>query len=49
MTFVGAIAAAAAVIPPDGRAPVLAVAGAGVYLLGLGLAAAIGRTGRPPG
>lgn len=45
MTFVGAIAVAAAVIPPDGHSPGLAVAGAVVYLLGWLSAAAIGRTG----
>jgi hypothetical protein len=49
ITFIGAIAVAAAVIPPDGHAPVLAVAGAGVYLVGLVLAATIGRTARAPG
>lgn len=46
MTFIGAIAVAAAVIPPNGHAPVLAAAGAGVYLVGLVLAATIGRTRR---
>ncbi|MBO0680069.1 MFS transporter [Mycolicibacterium sp. S2-37] len=41
--FIGAIAAAAAVIPSDGHAPALAVAGAVVYLLGVVSAATIGR------
>lgn len=45
MAFIAAVAAAAAVIPPDGRAPALAVAGAGIYLLGLAVHA---KVGRPP-
>ncbi|MED5815763.1 MFS transporter [Mycolicibacterium sp. 050232] len=41
MSFVAAIAAAAAVIPADGRSPALVVAGAAAYLVGLGLHAAV--------
>lgn len=43
MAFIGAIAAAAAVIPPDGRSPGLAAAGAGVYIVGLAVHAVLGR------
>lgn len=43
MSFIAAITAAAAVIPPDGRSPLLVVAGSMVYLAGLGAHAAIGR------
>lgn len=43
MAFIGAIAAAATVIPPDGDMPGLAAAGVGVYLVGLALHAALGR------
>jgi len=35
--------AAAAVIPPDGQAPLLAVVGSALYLIGLGVHAAVGR------
>ncbi|MGE2714376.1 MFS transporter [Mycolicibacterium litorale] len=43
MAFIGAIAAAAVVIPPDGHMPGLAAVGVGVYLVGLALHAALGR------
>jgi MFS family permease len=43
MAFIAAIAGAAAVIPPDGHAPALAVAGSGIYLLGLAIHATVGR------
>jgi len=46
MAFITAIAAAAFVIPPDGHAPALAVAGTGIYLAGLGAHAAVGRGAR---
>ncbi|MBX7433719.1 MFS transporter [Mycobacterium sp. Y57] len=49
MSFILAITAAASVIPPDGHAPWLAVAGAGVYLAGLVVHATVGRRARPPG
>jgi len=49
LSFIAAIAASAAVIPPDGHAPVLVVAGAVVYLLGLAVHASVGRRGQPPG
>lgn len=41
MSFVAAIAVAAAVIPADGRSPALVVAGAVAYLVGLGLHATL--------
>lgn len=43
MTYIGAIAAAAAVIPPDGRAPGLAAVGVAVYLAGLAMHGILGR------
>lgn len=43
MAFITALAAAAAVIPPDGHAPALAVAGTGIYLVGLTVHATVGR------
>ncbi|MGE2835496.1 MFS transporter [Mycobacterium sp. SMC-4] len=43
ITFIAAIAAGAAVIPPDGRAPGLAVAGSLVYLAGLAVHATAAR------
>ena len=46
VAFIGAIAAAANFIPPDGDSPGLAAAGVGVYLVGLAAHAAIGRRGR---
>lgn len=49
MAFIGAIAAAAAVIPADGHAPGLAAAGAGVYLVGLASHAVLGRQATPRG
>ena len=46
MSFILAITLAAAVIPPDGREPLLAVAGVGIYLLGLVVHAGVGRQRR---
>src|SRR5882757_7692912 len=43
VSFIGAIAASAAVIPADGHAPALVVSGAAVYVIGLFTHAAIGR------
>ncbi len=43
VSFIAAVTAAAAVIPADGQAPVLAVAGALLYLSGLAVHAAVGR------
>ncbi|MCH9640182.1 MAG: MFS transporter [Actinomycetia bacterium] len=43
ITFVAAIAGAAAVIPPDGHAPALALTGSGLYLLGLAVHSTLGR------
>ena len=37
VTYVLAVAGAAAVVPPDGRSPLLVAVAAGVYLLGLGI------------
>jgi len=47
LSFVGATAATAAVIPADGHSPPLALAGAGVYLAGLVVHIAVGRRGPP--
>ena len=44
VAFVGAITLSAAVIPVDGRSPGLVVAGAAVYLAGLGVHATLGRS-----
>lgn len=49
MTFIGAIALAASVIPPDGRQPALALAGVAVYLAGLAAHATIARRATTPG
>jgi hypothetical protein len=45
LSFVGAAAVTAALIPADGHSPVLALAGAGVYLAGLALHTVVGRRG----
>jgi MFS family permease len=49
VAFVAALAATAAVIPPDGHEPMLVVAGAVVYLIGLAVHAAVGRSARRTG
>ena len=49
IAFIMAVTAAAAVMPPGGHQPTLAVAGAGVYLLGLAAHAALGRRTRRSG
>jgi MFS family permease len=49
MALVLTIAAAAAVIPADGRSPGLVLAGSGVYLAGLATHALVGRRTRSPG
>lgn len=49
MTFIGAIALAASVIPPDGHQPALAMAGVAVYLGGLAAHATIARRAPTPG
>jgi MFS family permease len=49
VAFVGAVAAAATVIPANGHAPALAVCGSAVYLAGLIVHAAVGRRANPPG
>ena len=43
MSFIVAIAVAAAVIPADGHRPALALAGSVVYLVGLAVHASVGR------
>ncbi|BBZ36553.1 MFS transporter [Mycolicibacterium confluentis] len=43
MSFIAAVAATAAVVPADGHAPLLVVAGSVVYLLGLAVHAFVGR------
>ncbi len=49
VSFIAAIAAAALVIPADGHEPPLALAGVGVYLVGLAAHAAVGRRAVSPG
>jgi MFS family permease len=50
VSFIVALTVSAAVIPADGRSPLLAVSGSVVYLVGLGAHAALGRrTGRNQG
>ncbi|WP_041783633.1 MFS transporter [Mycolicibacterium chubuense] len=46
MAFIVAIAGAAALVPPDGRSPGLAVAGTGLYLAGMAVHATVGRGSR---
>jgi MFS family permease len=48
VSFIGAIAVSASVIPPDGRSHTLALAGVAVYLAGLIVHTVVGRRG-PPG
>jgi MFS family permease len=45
LSFVGAAAASAAVIPADGHSPALALTGAGTYLVGLVVHTVVGRRG----
>lgn len=49
LAFTGAITVAAIVIPPDGRSPVLALAGTGLYLGGLAIHTVIGRRDQSTG
>ncbi|MGZ8777904.1 MAG: MFS transporter [Mycobacterium sp.] len=49
IAFIIAVTAAAAVIPPGGHQPALALAGAGVYLLGLAAHATLGHRTRRSG
>ena len=49
VSFIIAIAFSASVIPPDGRQPALALAGVGVYLVGLGAHATIAKRTSAPG
>jgi MFS family permease len=48
MSFIVALTAAAAVIPPDGRSPGLVVAGSVVYLVGLAAHASVARRLQAP-
>jgi hypothetical protein len=48
LSFIAAITVSAAVIPADGHAPVLAVAGSVIYLAGLAVHALVGRRSQPP-
>jgi hypothetical protein len=48
MSFILALAVAAAVIPPDGRSPGLVVAGSAVYLAGLAAHAFVVRRAQAP-
>src|SRR5690606_27975783 len=43
VSFIATVTAAAAVVPPDGQAPLLALAGSLLYLGGLAVHAAVGR------
>ena len=43
LSFIAATTVSAAVIPPNGHSPVLALAGSLVYLVGLALHAVVGR------
>ena len=49
ISFIVAMTLSAAVIPADGHAPGLALAGVGAYLLGLAVHATVGRRRQPPG
>jgi hypothetical protein len=48
LSFIAALAVSAAVIPPDGHTPALAIAGSGIYLVGLVVHALVGRRAAPP-
>ena len=47
VAFIASVTAAAALIPADGHAPALALAGTAIYLAGLAVHAAVGRRGQP--
>jgi len=47
LAFIGAIAAAATVIPLDGHSPALVLAGTGLYVCGLAAHGIVGRRNRP--
>lgn len=47
VSFIAAIAVAAAALPGDGRSPALALAGAVLYLVGLVVHSVLGRRGQP--
>ena len=49
ISFIVAMTLSASVIPADGHEPGLALAGVGVYLLGLAVHATVGRRRQPPG
>jgi MFS family permease len=48
LSFIAAITVSAAVVPADGHAPMLALAGSGIYLMGLAVHALVGRRAAPP-
>ena len=48
VSFVGAVAAAATVVPTDGQAPMLVVAGSAIYFGGLAVHALLARRGSDP-
>lgn len=47
VSFVAAMAVAAAAVPPDGHAPALAIVGSVIYLAGLAVHAGVGRRAQP--
>jgi len=49
VAFIGAIAAAATVVPQDGHSPALVLAGTLLYLCGLAAHSIVGRRGQPAG
>jgi MFS family permease len=49
LAFIGAITAAAAVVPQDGHSPALVLAGTVLYLCGLVAHSVVGRRGQPAG
>ncbi|HME16880.1 MAG TPA: MFS transporter [Mycobacterium sp.] len=49
LAFIGAITAAAAVVPQDGHSPALVLAGTVLYLCGLAAHSIVGRRGQPAG
>lgn len=47
VAFIGAITAAATVVPADGHSPALVLAGTGLYVCGLAAHSIVGRRGQP--
>ncbi|CAN5376273.1 MFS transporter [soil metagenome] len=48
LSFIAAITVSAAVVPENGHSPALAIAGSGIYLVGLAVHALVGRRPAPP-